>query len=100
MSFLAWNCRGFGNQAIVQVLMDLVHTKRSDVIFLMETMVNQHKLQPIKMKLGFYGLFSVDSEGHSGGLALMCREGTDITITNYSKNHIDYVVVLEGGTER
>lgn len=57
MSLLSWNCRGLGNPATVQVLVDLVHSKKPDVVFLIETLVGLNKMQPIKTKLGFKGLF-------------------------------------------
>ncbi|PPD76926.1 hypothetical protein GOBAR_DD26155 [Gossypium barbadense] len=40
------------------------------------------------------GLF-VSSEGRSGGLALMWRDGVDVAIQNYYKYHIDSLVRLE-----
>lgn len=47
--------------------------------------------------MGFVGLFSVDSLGHSGGLAIMLKEEVDIIVISYSRNHNDALVKLEGG---
>ncbi|KAK8292157.1 hypothetical protein V6Z12_D06G104300 [Gossypium hirsutum] len=38
---------------------------------------------------------TVNSEGRSGGLALMWRDGMNVSIQNYSKHHIDSMVRLE-----
>lgn len=97
MSILFWNCRGLGNPTTIQVLVDLIHTKRPKLVFLMETLANHNKMQFIRIRLGFYGLFTVDCIGHSGGLALLWKEESNVTIMGYSRNHIDASVVLEEG---
>ncbi|XP_031099776.1 uncharacterized protein LOC116003973 [Ipomoea triloba] len=94
MSILSWNCPGLGNPATVQVLVDLVHSKKPSIIFLAETFAGTNKLSPIKTKLGFHGLFCVNNEGHSGGLALLWKEDTKVSITSYSKHHIDATISL------
>ncbi|PPD79155.1 hypothetical protein GOBAR_DD23915 [Gossypium barbadense] len=43
------------------------------------------------------GCLAVSSEGKSGGMALMWRDGVGVTIQNYSKYHIDSVVCMEDG---
>ncbi|PPR84917.1 hypothetical protein GOBAR_AA35797 [Gossypium barbadense] len=43
------------------------------------------------------GCLVVCSEGKSGGLALLWREGLDVSIQNYSKYHIDVLVCMEDG---
>lgn len=98
MSILSWNCRGLGNPGTIHVLMDLIHSKKPAIVFLMETLVNMNKLESIKIKLGFKGLFAVDNRGHSGGLAFMWTEGTEVDITSYSRNYVDSIVRLEGGS--
>lgn len=96
MSFLSWNCRGLGNPATIQVLMDLVHSRKPNLIFLMETMVNKNRMESIRTKLGFKGCFVVDNVGHSGGLALLWGEGVEVDITGFSKHHVDSSVRWEG----
>ncbi|XP_019172068.1 PREDICTED: uncharacterized protein LOC109167502 [Ipomoea nil] len=56
-----------------------------------------NKLHPIRNKLGYLGLFYVKNEGHSGGLALFWKDGTEVTIRSYSKHHIDAIVSLNAG---
>lgn len=78
--------------------MDFVHSKKPDVLFLMETMVNKNKLQPIKIRLGFSGMFVVDSLGLSNDLALLWNnDGSEVDIISYSKNHIDAIVRIVDG---
>ncbi|XP_019186577.1 PREDICTED: uncharacterized protein LOC109181280 [Ipomoea nil] len=89
MSLIAWNCRGLGNLATVQVLVDIVHSKRSLLLFLMETKLVTHKLEDIKSKLGFHGMFSVDAVGQKGGPVLFWKGDIDLNISSFSSNHID-----------
>ncbi|KAK8356477.1 hypothetical protein V6Z12_A05G356000 [Gossypium hirsutum] len=79
MKFICWNCRGLGNPAKLRELKQLLAANNPDLIFLSET--NN-------------GL-AVNSEGQSGGLALMWRDGMNFSIQNYSKHHIDSLVKLE-----
>lgn len=74
MNLLTWNCLGLGqscDNSSISGPCPLKKKKKTDVIFLMETMVGNNKLQPIKHKLGFTSLFVVNSVGLSGGLALL-----------------------------
>ena len=70
MKILSWNYRGLGNPRTVRELRRLVKEKKSEVVFLMETKLNNKKLEPIRVKLGFSNVFGVDSVRKSGGLAL------------------------------
>lgn len=96
MSFLSWNCRGLGNPSTVQVLVDLVHQRKPVVIFLMETLVNNYKMQGIKTKLGWHGCFTVEPVGRGGGLALLWKEETKVSVSSFSQNHIDTEIQLAG----
>ena len=59
-----------GNPRTVQVLVDLIHTKRPQFLFLMGTLLDGEKMEVICRKLGFDGCFVVDNLGHSEGLTL------------------------------
>lgn len=74
MSTISWKYWGLDNPMTVQVLVDLVHSKKFDIIFLIEYLVWTNKLQPIKHKLGFKGLFVVDNVGHNGSLTLLWND--------------------------
>lgn len=97
MSFMSWNCRGLGNQTAIRVLVDLIHAKKPSVLFLMETLIDARRMEVIRVKLGFSGMFVVDNIGHSGVLAMLWKEDFDLQITSYSRNHIDTTVSVDAG---
>ena len=71
MTCLSWNCRGLGNPRTVQVLRDLVLSKRPYFIFLMETLIDVNKAEDIRKLIIYEGCHMVDNEGHSGGLIML-----------------------------
>ena len=102
MSILAWNCRGLGTSPAVRTLTDEVKKKNPMLVFLVETKASTKRMKGFQNKLGFTQGIVVPSDGRSGGLALLWREGTDIRFKNYSHSHIDVVVhgVGNGGPWR
>ena len=74
MTCLSWNCRGLGNPRTVQVLRDLILSKRPKFVFLMETLVDKGKVEVIKEMIKYEGCCVVDNVGHSGGLAMFWEE--------------------------
>jgi hypothetical protein len=48
----------------------MVKENKPNILFLMETKCRKEKLEVIRVKLGFAGLFVVDSVGISGGLVV------------------------------
>ena len=62
----------------------------------METKSRQHKMEVIRVKLGFDGLFVVDPAGWSGGLALLWRDADDLQIQNFTLRHINAKVRITG----
>lgn len=90
---VSWNCRGLGNPRAVLVLKDLVRSRRPDFIFLIETLVHSNKMEEIKIAIGYDGVFCVDREGRSGGLALLWKNCISCSILGFSKNHIDACLV-------
>lgn len=95
MSILSWNCRELGNPATVRVLVDLVHSKKPNLVFLIETLMGNNKLQPIKNKLGYDSMFVVENVGRSGGLALLWKNESEVDIRGFSKHHIDAEIRLD-----
>lgn len=96
MSFLSWNCRDVGNPSTIQLLLDLVQQRKSVVIFLMETLAKNNRMQDIKRKLGWNGCFTMEPLGRGGGLALLWKENISVTVLSYPQNHIDSQIQLEG----
>lgn len=98
MSTLFWNFRGFGNPKIVQVLLDLVQMKKPVFVFLMETMCSHDRVESIRAKMNYEGLFTVAGPGHGGGLALFWKQDGKLLIKASSHNYIDAKVQLDDTT--
>lgn len=74
MSILSWNCRGLRTQRTFQFLKETVLHKKTDVVFLCETLCKRDVVERARDMLGFEGGFSVDVQGKSGGIALIWRD--------------------------
>ncbi|XP_055962295.1 uncharacterized protein LOC130015681 [Mercurialis annua] len=75
------------------ILRDYVKNLKPNVVFLMETRMDKRRMERVCRNLEMEGLFTVDCEGKSGGLALMWgSSGTKVTILGSSKFHIDCFV--------
>jgi hypothetical protein len=92
MILLSWNCRGLGNLRTIQDLCQLVKDKKPSFLFLMETVSKKHKLERLRARLGFKGMFTVHPVGWNGGLALFWKEGMGLKIQNYFWRHINAVI--------
>lgn len=88
MSILSWNYRGLGHPQTVQMLVDLVHSKKPCFIFLIETLCSKNKLEQIKVRIGFDGLLVVDRMGRGGGLAFLWNSSCVVNLLSYSHNYI------------
>ncbi|TYH01231.1 hypothetical protein ES288_A09G041400v1 [Gossypium darwinii] len=95
MKFMCWNCRGMGNPRKIRELKQLLGANNPDIIFLSETKMNGNDFHSVQNKCRLQNGLTVNSEGRSGGLALMWKEGTNVSIQSYSKHHIDSIVKLE-----
>ncbi|XP_031124166.1 uncharacterized protein LOC116026880 [Ipomoea triloba] len=96
MSTLSWNCRGLGNPRTVREVVDLVSRKKPEFVFLMETKVGRIHAERLRVKLGFEGLFYVESVGLSGGLALFWRRNNTARLLSFLRNHVDVEVSIVG----
>ncbi|KAK5833750.1 hypothetical protein PVK06_017604 [Gossypium arboreum] len=56
--------------------------------------MNGNDFRRVQNKCRLQNGLTVNSEGQSGGLALMWKEGTNVSIQSYSKHHIDSIVNL------
>jgi exonuclease III len=74
----------------------MVKDKRPNIVFLMETKCRKEKMERIRVKLGFAGVFVVEPVGLSGGLALIWKDVQDVEIQNYTRRHINALVKHEG----
>ncbi|TYG40385.1 hypothetical protein ES288_D12G088500v1, partial [Gossypium darwinii] len=91
------NCRGVGNPATVRELKQLLVANDPDIVFLCETKIHSNAFSRIRSTCRMEGCLAVCSEGRSGGLALMWREGVRVTVQNYSKYHIDASDSMQDG---
>lgn len=70
MNAISWNYRGLGNPRVVLALKELIYFEKSNLVFLMETLITSTHIEEIPVALGYSGAFSVDREDHSGGLVV------------------------------
>ena len=92
MSYLRWNYCGIGNQWKVQELIDMVRMERPDVVFLMETLVEESNLEQIQVKLCYDIKLVCSRDGLNGGLVLFWKNNFPFTINNYLENHIETTI--------
>lgn len=52
-------------------LKKIVFQKRPEIIFLCENLCRKERVKQVKDGLGFEGYFTVEAQGHSGGLAML-----------------------------
>jgi hypothetical protein len=62
----------------------MVKKKKPNILFLMETKCRKDRMESIRVKLGFSGLFVVEPLGRSGGLALLWQDVQNMEIQNYT----------------
>jgi hypothetical protein len=99
MSLLSLNCRGLGNPQTVRELHILVKHEGPDVVFLSETRLELKNLDKIRVKIGMHGSQGVERTGTGGGLALLWKEGIQVTNLSHSSAHIDVTIQSLGTTE-
>ena len=68
------------------------------MVFLSETKARAIRIKGIQNKINFTQGIVVLSGGRSGGLALLWREGTEVTFKSCLHSHIDVVVREELAT--
>jgi hypothetical protein len=61
----------------------------------METKCRNERLESIRVRLGFKGMFVVEPVGRSGGLVLFWKDDHMLEIQNYTRRHINAVVKEE-----
>lgn len=92
MSLLAWNFRGLGRPRTIRFLKDITQQKKPNIIFLSETLVTENKIKEVCQQLNYAGYWCVDVEGQSGVLALLWKNEGSCTVTDATRNYIDFEV--------
>jgi exonuclease III len=100
MILISWNCRGLENPKAVRDLCLIVKEKQPNFLFLIETKSSKNKMDRLRSILGFHGVFVVDTVGRSGGLALLWKEDSGLSISNFSKRHINATIPPLRGDDR
>lgn len=83
MITLCWNCRGLGNPQTVQVLRRRCRSYLSDIVFLNEIMCDKREVENLRIKLDFANAIGVSSEGNSGGLGILWRDGVRFQLESF-----------------
>ncbi|PPS17157.1 hypothetical protein GOBAR_AA03426 [Gossypium barbadense] len=73
-------------------LKQLLAAYKPDIVFLSEAKMSANEFSRVQNRCRMQSGLAVNSEGRSGGLALMWEEGIDVTIQSFSKHHIDSLV--------
>ena len=89
MTIFAWNCRGIRLALAVRTLADEVRSKDPLLVFLTETKTGESKMKGIRNKMEYTQGITVLSDGRSGGLTMMRKEGSDIGLRSYLNSYID-----------
>lgn len=92
MSLFVWNCRGLKSSLAVRILIDKVKAKDPTLVFLAKTKAGVNIMRGIHNKLENTQGIIIPSDGRSGRLALLWKEGTDVRFKSCSNSHIDVVV--------
>nr|POE45415.1 hypothetical protein CFP56_20087 [Quercus suber] len=80
LNLLSWNCRGFGNLRIVKALENVVNKEEPIIVYLMEAKLNRDWMEKVKEKCNLKHGLIVPSNGNSGGLAMMWKEGVKLEV--------------------
>ncbi|KAF5464528.1 hypothetical protein F2P56_014601 [Juglans regia] len=92
MKICSWNARGLGNPCGIRTLCDLIQREGPDVLFLQETRLSTREMESCKYKLGFQNCLGISSQGRKGGIALLWDAEIDLSVINYSSNHVDAII--------
>ena len=83
---------GFGQLAGNSNLREIIRSQRPSLIFLIETLVNDEKIEQLRIQLGFDGKFVVNRVGRGGGLALLWKQPMTCNLLCFQNNFIDVSV--------
>ncbi|MDV3146693.1 MAG: hypothetical protein Q8754_02525 [Sweet potato little leaf phytoplasma] len=81
-----------GNPRAFRALRNLISERNPQIVFVSETKCGEDRMNKIKVGCKFEGCLSVPSSGLSGGLCLLWKDSSLVTIRSFSNNHIDAFV--------
>lgn len=98
MKILSWNVQGFGTKNTRNHLKDLIRANDPDIIFLCETKSHRKKMQRLVARYNYPNILFYDPIGYYGGLCLLWKDGTDLTVVDHMFNIINCLVKLDART--
>lgn len=82
---------------MVQHFRSLVKEHSPTIIFLMETLIHDSKTRGFRFIFPLYNVLVINSVGRAGDLLLFWKKDCDLTVENFSRNHINFLVKEDGG---
>ena len=71
MKIISWNVQGAKRSQVLLELLFLKRTHKPDIVFLLETIINEQNILQILARIGFEFFDFVIPSNHSGGLAVL-----------------------------
>lgn len=94
MKLFNWNTYGLGNPQGVRSLWDLLKLEAPNLVFLQKIKVIAFYILSKNFIFGFHFGIAVDSDGRSGGLAILWKSDGNFSVAHYSKHHIHSLLSL------
>ncbi|KAA3490758.1 BEACH domain-containing lvsC [Gossypium australe] len=85
MKIISWNVRGLGNPRAVRRLRHLLKQHNPDMVFFMETKINDKRMERIRRRCGFVNGIDMGAEGLRGGLCLAWKEEIKVSLRTFFK---------------
>lgn len=95
MSIIAWNCRGLGSPRTIHFLREITQQIKPNFVFLSETLAKENRVVDICKTINYASCWVVESQGRSGGLALMWKNVDCCAVREIDTYFIDFEVENE-----
>ena len=89
MNCIVWNCRRLGNLHTGKELGEIIRVKNPSVMFIVETLAEEARLDTIQQNLDFENKWVVSRVGHGDGLVLFWKASVNLVVIDSSKYYID-----------
>ncbi|XP_065630503.1 uncharacterized protein LOC136067946 [Quercus suber] len=89
MNCLVWNCCGLGNLRTGKELGDMIQAKDPFVVFLVETLADEARLDTVQQSIDYEHKWVVPKEGRGGGLVLFWKSIANLEMIDSSQYYID-----------
>lgn len=92
MKIFSWNYRGLQQAAAIRALLNVQKRRSSDIIFLMETHLDEFPAECLRQRTKMDHKYVVRSNGRSGGLLLLWKKEVDVSLRDKTENFVDVFV--------